>query len=150
MISVINPSPRFLTWWALSDRYPSLIYFCETLARLVCHASLLRMDDIRLKGLPAFARACPLCDLAAPDDARHLILQCPSSEISRSLMLAEVTTRMEAGNPQFRLTGDILSILLGKQCEGFSFEQVECLWLTSGKYIHEMYRENLRQKEGIG
>ena len=150
LISVINPSPRYLTWWALSDRYPSLIYFCETLGRLVCHASLLRMDDIRLKGLPAFARACPLCDLSAPDDARHLILQCTSSEDSRNLMFAEITARMEAGNPHFSLTGDILSILLGKQCEGYSFEQMECLWVISGKYIHEMYRENLRQKEGIG
>ena len=62
----------------------------------------------------------------------------------------EITARMEVGNPHFSLTGDILSILLGKQCEGYSFEQMECLWVISGQYIHEMYRENLRQKEGIG
>ena len=50
LISVINPNPRYLTWWALSDRYPSLIYFCETLGRLVCHASLFEWMISGLKG----------------------------------------------------------------------------------------------------
>ena len=150
MISAINPSPRYLTWWALSDKYPACIYFCETLARKVCHGSLLRMDDIRLKGSSAFARACPLCDLSAPDDAKHLILQCPSSENSRRKMFAAVATHMEAGDPEFCLTGDILSVLLGKNLIGYSFEQMESLWLISVKFIHGMYRDNLIQKEGIG
>ena len=108
------------------------------------------MDDIRLKGSSAFARACPLCDLSAPDDAKHLILQCPSFENSRRKMFAAVATHMEAGDPEFRLTGDILSVLLGKNLIGYSFEQMESLWLISGKFIHGMYRDNLIQKEGIG
>ena len=149
-ISLINPSLRYLTWWALSDKYPSCIYFCETVARIVRHGSLLRMDNMRLKGSSAFARACPLCDLAAPDDAKHLILQCPSSENIRRKMFTEVAAHMEAGDPLFHLTGDILSILLGESLVGYSFEQMERLWLISGKSIHDMYRDNLRQKEGIG
>ena len=69
MVRLINPSPRYLTWWALSDKFPELINICETMARLVCHASLLWADDFRLKHLPEFLKSCPLCDLSATDDA---------------------------------------------------------------------------------
>ena len=75
LVCSINPNPEYLTWWALSDKYPEYINICETMARLVCHASLLRMDDVRLKKLTMFARCCPLCELSAPDDVKHLVLQ---------------------------------------------------------------------------
>ena len=48
LVRAINPNPEYLTWWALSDKYPEYINMCETMARLVCHASLLKMDDVRL------------------------------------------------------------------------------------------------------
>ena len=84
MIIVVNPSPSCLTWWALLDKYSTTIYLSETMARLVCHASLLRTDVITLKKLPPFARTCPLCNMASSDDAKHLIYQCPSSENRQS------------------------------------------------------------------
>ena len=39
LVCSINPNPEYLTWWALSDKYPEYINICETMARLVCHAS---------------------------------------------------------------------------------------------------------------
>ena len=42
ILSSVNASPRYLTWWAISDRDHSCMYFNETKARLVCHASLLK------------------------------------------------------------------------------------------------------------
>ena len=88
LVCSINPNPEYLTWWAMSDKYPEYINICETMARLVCHASLLRMDDVRLKKLTMFARCCPLCELSAPDDVKHLVLQCPSSERKRGDMFS--------------------------------------------------------------
>ena len=52
---------------------------CETMVCLATywHSSVLRNDDVRLKGLPLGARLCYQYGLAAIDDARHLIMQCP-------------------------------------------------------------------------
>ena len=44
--------------------------------RLVGH-TLKFNGDIRLKGLPLSSRLCDQLDLAAMDNARHLVLQCP-------------------------------------------------------------------------
>ena len=70
---------RYLTWWAISDRYPQNISVCETLAKLVCHASLLKVDDVRLKGSSLASKFCTLCDLGQKEDVRHLVLQCPTT-----------------------------------------------------------------------
>ena len=151
LVSATNPGPRYLTWWALSDKFPEYISMCETMSRLVCHASLLRMDDLRLKKQSIYARCCPLCDCAAPDDVYHLVLQCPSSERRRVDMFSDFEQHgisLEARineNPE-----EILPILLGKCKIGFSFEQMEELWIIAGIYIHSMYRENLILKRGIG
>ena len=74
IISGINPTVRYLTWWDLADKYPAAIYFFETVTRLLCHASLLKAYDVRLKSLPRHASVCELCDLAAMDDVRQLVL----------------------------------------------------------------------------
>ena len=62
------------------------MYFCETMARLVCHASLLKTDDLRLKNQSRINRVCSHCDLAALEDARHLVLQCPILQQKRATM----------------------------------------------------------------
>ena len=49
IIGLSSPDCRYLTWWYLSDKYPQTIRSCEIVARLVCHASLLKTDDVRLK-----------------------------------------------------------------------------------------------------
>ena len=69
MLSVVNPSSGYLTSCGVSNRYPTVINLCETMARLVCHASVLGTDDIRLKKLPPSSRTCRLCDVASPDNA---------------------------------------------------------------------------------
>ena len=51
LIQMVCHENRYLTWWAMSDKHPTLTSVCETLAKLVCHASLLKVDDIRLKGI---------------------------------------------------------------------------------------------------
>ena len=41
---------RYLSWWAISDYDYRLIHMCETMSRILCHTSLLKRDDYRLKG----------------------------------------------------------------------------------------------------
>ena len=57
--------------------------------KLVIHSSLLKTDDVRLKGLPVLARFCDKCDLSAMDDVRHLVLQCPNLQPERNDLLAK-------------------------------------------------------------
>ena len=45
---------------------------------------------------------------------------------------------------------DTLPLLLGKCPRNTTFIQMETLWIIAGKHIHEMYRENLKLKRGIG
>ena len=150
LVSAINPSPKYLTWWALSDRYPEYISICETMARLVCHASLLNMDDVRLKKLTTFSRCCPLCELSAPDDIKHLVLQCPSSERKRGDMFSDLEKCASLEARIDEAPEEILPILLGKCKTGYSFEQMEEFWILAGIYVHGMYRENLMLKRRIG
>ena len=42
----VCPNPRYLTWWALSNRYPEMIRICEIMAKIISHASLLKCDDV--------------------------------------------------------------------------------------------------------
>ena len=37
----VCPSPRYLTWWSLSNKFPEMINVCENLAKLICHSGLL-------------------------------------------------------------------------------------------------------------
>ena len=51
LILRVCPETWFLIWWNLSNKFPDMIMICETMAPILCHASLLKCDDIRLKNL---------------------------------------------------------------------------------------------------
>ena len=68
---------RYLTWWYISDKFPNMISGCEVMAKIVCHASLLKVDDVRFKRATIASRFCPLCDLAQEDNIRHMVMECP-------------------------------------------------------------------------
>ena len=70
---------NYMTWWQLSDDQPDYIRPCKVMARLVCHASKLKNDDCRLKGLVPSSRTCPNCDLYLTADIRHILMQCPNN-----------------------------------------------------------------------
>ena len=118
VLSLVNPNPRYLIWWSMSDRDHTCMYLCETMALIVCHASLLKIDDLRLKGQPRIARLCSHCDHSTPENAEHVIMQCPNLQMERALMFTEidqVTTNADC--VIFEAADDILSVLLGKAIE---------------------------------
>ena len=45
VLTLVNPNTRYLVWWSMSDRDHTCMYFCETMARIVCHASLLEFSQ---------------------------------------------------------------------------------------------------------
>ena len=40
---------RYLIWWQLAYEYHCMISNCEIMVKILCHARLLRTDDVRLK-----------------------------------------------------------------------------------------------------
>ena len=60
LLRLTCPERRCLTWWFISDISPKLTFMCETLAKLLCHASLLKVDDVRLKGIILASRFCTI------------------------------------------------------------------------------------------
>ena len=122
---------------------------CEVMVRLLSHACLLKTDDVRLKGSSIAARFCNMCDHAAMDDARHLILQCPAWQEERAEMMREISI-IPDGSGQALLESqiDLLYVLMGRGTNVCSYEQMVIVWSISARYIAEMY--NRRIKEGIG
>ena len=73
---------RYMSWWRLADLYPPLIRMCENMATLVCHASNLKCDDARLKGLSQSNKAC----WNLVENVYHMIMQCPMHVEGRRAM----------------------------------------------------------------
>ena len=149
LLSGICDHPCYLVWWKISNSDHGMMRCCETMVKLLAHSSLLRVDDVRLKGRPLSARFCTFCQLAAPEDARHFVMECPRWQLLRNLLFGEITS-IEDGSGQAILDAqcDVLLVLLGKTVEGFSPEQMHKVWCISARNISKMYIERIR--EGIG
>ena len=81
---------RYLSWWAISDYDYRLVHMCETMSRIICHTSLLKRDDYRLKGLPMSNRTCSKCDMYCIEDIIHIISQCPFYHNDQSVMFGGI------------------------------------------------------------
>ena len=124
---------------------------CETLAHLVCHASLLKTDDVRLKRLHRSERVCALCDLYEDDNVRHLVMQCPSLQPERAIMFTELrNSGGGSGERALEGHGDILSVLLGRPVDVLTDDQMDAFWLISSLHISNMYQRSMTLRKGIG
>ena len=151
ILSGISPVVRYLPWWSISDKYPNLMKDYEILARIVCHASLLRDDDFKYKNQLGTARMCNLCDNFEKEDARHFILRCPYFANQRSTMLNEIDAVIGAPRISFFDDNvDMLYRLMGRPHCNISEAQSKAILLIILKTVASMYRENMRQKRGIG
>ena len=75
LLMSISKDTRYLSWWRMSDVDYKLTGMCETMCRLICHASLLKSDDFRLKCSPLSNRTCTKCDMYRIEDIVHVITQ---------------------------------------------------------------------------
>ena len=118
---------RYLTWWAISDLDYRLVRMCEDMSKLICHASLLKRDDCRFKGLTMSYRTCTNCDLYCIEDINHIVAQCPFYQADRELMYDEIFRKCP--NVKEILDEDssnIIYYLLGKNINSVCDEEMLC------------------------
>ena len=111
---------------------------CETMVRLLCHASLLKADDCRLRRATFGARMCILCHDAAYENTRHMVTQCQYHN--------EIRTTMQNAISELALIDGqkVFEVLMGAYIEGFTYDEMVPIWKLSCSAIHSMYREVLR------
>ena len=142
--------PNYLSWWALSNKFPEMMHICENMARRICHASLLKCDDVRLKGLTPVNRMCTLCDSYCIEDAFHIIMQCLGTQLLRNEMFTELEEDAEIKNVFNANVHDVMLICLGKCPAEYDGDVFVRLWSISGRHINYIYEYVLNQRRGVG
>ena len=145
LINKAMNGPNYSIWWTIADGDQSKMKQCETMVKLLTHASLLKSDDCRLKMLPFGSRMCIRCGLFSPEDTNHMIMQCPLNEMHRINMFNETSEHyaLDVGECTFE-------ILLGNLLTGRTQEEMLTLWDISSQYISLMYRDVLASRKGVG
>ena len=144
-------SSRYLSWQAISDYDYRLVHMCKTMSRIICHTSLLKRDDYRLKGLPMSNRTCSKCDMYCIEDILHIISQCPFYHNDQSVMFEGIYRNCP--NVKQFFDEDKVNVpyyLLGREVPSCSDEEILCLWSISGDAISRMYKKAITGKTGIG
>ena len=72
-----------------------MIHVCENQGRILCHASLLKCDDVCLKNLPLGNKVWSLCNLYSVKDASHIIMQCPGTQQLCNNMFDELESHQD-------------------------------------------------------
>ena len=151
IIGLTSPDCRYLTWWYLLDKFPRAMRSCEIVARLVCHASLLKADDVRLKRLNKSDRVCNLCELYEDENVRHLVMQCPALQPERTAMFRDISdVEGRCGKDILVNAANTLGTLLGRPVDDIPQEIMDEVWLLAGKHISKMYFRCLSLRKGIG
>ena len=137
----ITEKPYYLVWWIIADIFPRKTRMCETMAAFVCDTSLLKASDYRLKKKSHIHKVCTKCNLGLVEDIRHLVMQCPFLEPERRIMYdsldqadSDVAKRV-ANDAQ-----NYFNVIMGKQPEYATFQDMVEIWLNTGEQICNMYR----------
>ena len=124
---------------------------CETMAKLVCHASRLKEDDFRLIGSSHSDRVCTECDLNIIESIKHMVMECTSNEGLKADMLNEIA---EYDRDFEQLCKDhpeqVFFWLMGKPISDLEPEIMNQIWIIAGYHICNMYNNRLRNRVGVG
>ena len=140
LLSNVNVGVRYITWWKIADKFPELKKKCEIMSKILCHSSILKSDDLRLKSLTRMHRLFNFCDVHAVEDARHFILHCTFFQSDRDKMLNEISNIHESVERAMRESRvEILYIVLGHPIENLSDRiSIKCT------------QKNSKEKLGVG
>ena len=142
---------KYLSWWYLSDIDYKCTKMCETMGKLICHASRLKQDDYRLKGLLMSNRTCVLCDMYCVESIVHIVNQCPFYQNERNEMYNMIYKECPNAENAFMSDPQIIPYyMLGRRIPNFDENEMVCLWYISGEFITMMYRKALSNRVGIG
>ena len=141
-----------LTWWLLSNQYPSKIRMCENMAKLVCRCSNLYSDNITLKGSNLSNRACINCDLFQEENIEHIVLHCPNNSDLRDRMMLDIAELEVRYNVVLTGSGVFLLCALGRQISDIDDCIMMEFWMITGNAISNMYvrTERTKPKTGVG
>ena len=118
----------------IADKMQRYMRRCELIVKLLSHASLLREDDKRFKSAPFGSRCCILCDHAANEETKHMVMLCSGHDRKRELMFNEISHIRQSVDRM-----DDFGVLMGGYIEEWSFEEMTPIWLISCTYISQMY-----------
>ena len=150
LFAMVFDKVAYSVWWLIADQFPTYIYFCETMVKILSHSSNLKVDNVTLKAGPRSSRVCSECCMSQIDDARHMILQCDDTQNERNTMFTEIYEKMGEEADMVRGANDIVAILLGKDVAGLSDIGSFRLRIIAGAHIHMMYQRRTRTATGIG
>ena len=112
---------------------------CEQMAKLICHASDLKCDDVSD------------CDMYAVENVYHMVMQCPIHEDDRINMYHWLYKRDPGLEYIFSQSpGRVLTWLLGGEIEDKSADYMYDFWHITGSAIHGMYKRIFANRSGVG
>ena len=142
---------RYMTWWAMSDKWPHLIRMCEVLSKIVCRTSMLKSDDYRLRDSTHCMKVCEGCDMFTTENVIHLLMQCPNTETKRLRMFERINEVYPHFDDKCREEpGEIVFWLLGKPINGVDIDTMFEIWKVAGYGILNIYWSAINQRAGIG
>ena len=142
---------RYLSWWHLCDIDYRLINMCENLSKIVCHASLLKRDDFRLRGMTMSNKTCIHCSMYCIEDIMHIINQCPFYDSERNSMYDEIYKICpNAKRLCEKEIGLVPYFLLGRRIPEMEENELIWFWSISGEFINRMYKKAISSRTGIG
>ena len=142
---------QYLTWWHIADLVPQHQKMCETVARIICHTSLLKDDDPRCRDGSNSLRNCAKCDLEIPETFRHLVMQCPGNERLKEIMFKEIAKVDMVLNERCMNNADqVFFLLLRKPIDGVNVDVMTGIWITAGYHLCNMYKSRIFHREGVG
>ena len=145
------PCTRYMSWWSLSDKFPSWIRICECMVRIIGHNSLLKVDDYHLRGLTMSHKVCEMCDLYMVESIQHIIMQCPGVYKARESMYNQIYENIPSLMNIFsEQPSKVLFWLLGRPVDDIAVPDAEMLLFISGYWIYSIYNKTLRNRSGIG
>ena len=105
---------------------------------------MLKGDDCRLRRATFGAKMCMLCDVGGVEDARHVIMQCPSQIVHMTEMFNEIS-RIHPDTANL----DMFSVVPGHTIEGIHCESMCMIWQIACIYIAQMYWATLNARKAL-
>ena len=142
---------RYMVWWQLSDCDADMMKMCECITKIICHTSLLKVDDYRLKDQPPSSKTCELCDLYVVENIFHLLMQCPGMHDEQEAMYDQIYRNA----PEIRKIftdepSNVFFWLLGRNIPDISKNDHIALRRIAGRWIYRIYYKAVQNRSGVG
>ena len=155
-INLLQSDPTYLIWWQHSDAFPDLMRQCEVMSKLVCRASKLKVDNLKLRKEVwserscLFVLLCESCNFFESEDAKHLILRCTRLDDLRRQMFTSINESCNGiGRQVLDNTDDLLAMLLIKHNHTYSDEINWEIMCITAIYVYQMCNRFIRERDRV-